>query len=190
MIYLYGVSTFEEHFWSHVFWRPTKTIGKFVWSGEFRESEIRDTNMPIQIEKYVFRFDVTVHDSHLVQVQHADADFHKVKLSLLLWHSLEGFELIEEFSSATELEYKYNKVATLKGKEHLDCKRMMDECHDVSFILEQFCFLVLDDELFVYQFHGIEVTVHFWSHQVDLWESTRSNAFQNLKVLKWDMLSC
>lgn len=88
MVYLDCVPLFKEHFWGHVFRRATKTIGEVIFSHVgFRKSEIRNSDMSIDINKDVFRFDISVNNTQGMQVKHSEANLAKVKLGLLLVHN-------------------------------------------------------------------------------------------------------
>jgi hypothetical protein len=51
----------------------------------FGKPEIRKTSMALAVNKHIFRFDVSVHDSIFVEVLDGNKNFSEVNASLVFW---------------------------------------------------------------------------------------------------------
>ncbi len=94
----------------------------------------------------------------------------------------------EQLASCAVFHHKNQVFVRLKGKFHIDHKRMIRALHDVTLVHDYPFFLVLHDYLLIDYFHGIKFPVFFKSAQKHLWESSWPDQFQNLKRLKADLL--
>ena len=93
-------------------------------------------------------------------------DLNDIKLGHFLTHEPKLFDQGEEFPSRTKLEHEDKTIFGLEGKFHFDEKRMVELCHDISFIHNNFLLLISDNKSLVNYFHSIEMAILFETTQI------------------------
>ena len=115
--------------------------------------------MPVDVNKDIFWFEVSVNDSLDVQVLKTQEDLNHVESGHVLRHSFVFFDETKHFASGTVLKNKRQIVGSLKGEFNLYNKGMIDGFHYVPLVHDNFCFFVLQNHPFVNEFHGIKFAI-------------------------------
>ena len=74
-------------------------------------------------------------------------------------------------------------IGSFKCKFHFHNKGMTYRFHDIALVHDDFIFLVLDDELFINEFYGIELAIFLKPTQIYFRKPTRANALKYLKAV-------
>ncbi len=173
----------HDHFRRHVLRTSTETVGSVIW-GEviwFCQSEICNLDVPINSNKNILWFEVSVNNSFLMQVLKAQKNFNHVKSGSLFGHTFAFFYDTEHFPSWTVLKNEGKVVCSFKRELHFDYERMIDWFHDVSFIHDDFFFFMFENESLIDEFHGIKFSVFLEAAQKDFWKPAHSDAVVNVE---------
>lgn len=110
----------EQHLRRHVLRRPAEGVGSVSeLEANLGEAEVCELQMPVLVQHYVLRLQVSVEDVVLVQVLYGFQDLCEVELGLPLSHSAlwNVVELVEKLTAGTELKDQ-EQIVFLRKKHY------------------------------------------------------------------------
>jgi hypothetical protein len=120
--------------------------------------------MPLKIKQYVLRLDIPIHDPPGVQVLNAQKYLHKVEAGHVLGHPPILLDIGEELATWAVLHHEGYEIPGLEGVSKGHEEGVTGLCHDVALVLDDYFTPVLSEDVFLYQFHGVELAVHTAAH--------------------------
>lgn len=177
------MSGLHDHLWRHILGTSTERSGPIlvrlnVWLGE---SKISNSDVSLQVQENVLRFEVSVNDSLLMNLFQPEKGLDYVEFCNFFPHFSELFNKVEQLPSRTVLQDEYQTLLRFKTEFHLYNEWMLQLFHNLHFVYDYPLFFVLDDELLIDDFHRIEFSILKESYEIDLGEPSRANALNYLK---------
>lgn len=130
--------------------------------------------MPVMVDQQILGFEVPIDDVLLVQVHQSVEDLNEVESSIFLGHAFDGFEVVEEFASGTvwvkgkgTIEDEAHEVVGLEAVVQLHDEGVVEHGHDGLLVLDDVFLLVLADEAFEHDLHGVELSISETANEVD-----------------------
>ena len=93
----------HEYFRAHVLGRATERVRSLALRYNFRQSKISNLNVAIDVNKYILRLDVSIHNFLLVQVLETEQQLSKVELRLLFCELLDLAQVEEHFTAGAQV---------------------------------------------------------------------------------------
>lgn len=110
-----------------------------------------------------------------MKIAKGEGDLSGVKLGLLLREALLLRQVLEELTTLDELHDEVNAVGLLKDVVHADDKRMVNLVKDEFLDLEGLDGLVLDNYVFSYTLHCVELILELVLDEVNFPEGAPAN---------------
>lgn len=149
----------------------TPTIGARFLSRILRKPKIRDLDMPIVIDQYVFGFDIAVHDRLLVHILDAEDGFNEVEFGLAFGHITMAFHQGEQLARWTVIQNKDIEMFCFDKVVHLHKKWMLEYLVDMFFVVDQIDEFLFGIEGFIDEFACVKFAVFFGAEEEDFAES-------------------
>ena len=163
---------------------PTERKGLILVFKELREAEIGQIDVSEFIEQDVLGFEVPVDHVVLVQVAEADGDLGADESDRLLVEPTLRKKVVVEVASADVFQEKVNAVFVLKDVVHREHKGMCSIEQNILFILRILDLMLVDQDVLVNTFHGVELRVLLVDDKEDLAEGPLVDHLLDLEVLE------
>ena len=139
--------------------------------------------MTFAVKEYIFRLQVPVDYTAIVQMLQGQNHFSCIESSSLLRKSDLIAQVIEQFSSIKKVRDKVQRIRTLEGEVQLDYEWMINEGHNVPLRLRVLYLVGLYDEVFLESLHRVDFPIRLSLDHVDFAEASSANNFQYGEVV-------
>ena len=164
-----------QYFRAHILQTTAKRV-PFL-PGFLRQAKISNFDVPLDIQKHIFRFEIPIDNPLLMQILYSKQNLNKIFFGLLLFKTDDSPLQIKQLSTGAVL--KNHDIVLLSFYElfHVSEEGECNAIVNLSLVLDELDFIFYF--LFFYEFCTEEGAIHSVSGQVHFTESSHSYTFQH-----------
>ena len=179
-----AVTVSLDHFRGQVLGSSTESVGHAILRlFDLTQAKISHLDVTLRVEKYVFRLQISIDDTVLVEVLEGEDDLGGIEPSSVFTESNLVAQMEEEFSTIEEVCDEVEALSRLEGVMELDHERVIDLLHDIALDLCIVHLIRSNDKVFLERLNSVDLASVFLLSQVDFSEGAATNYFQQLEIV-------